>query len=217
MRDAATRTTGRTAKSMIMNFTNTTIGTHLPEHGGHFGGIIQLGDKRLVAIWAPKAQGETKGVWLPTYTDVPAARSTVDSVTNTLAMAEAGSDLAKWAIGLTIGGFTDWVLPARDVLELAYRHLKPTTEETGGYFRDGDNPSSLPPGYPYAIQPVLQTTVEAFQAGGAEAFEDSLYWSSTQGSSLNAWSQSVNDGVQGISNKSSEFAARAVRLIQLSA
>jgi len=201
-----------------MNLNNTpSIGTHLPEHGGHFGGVIRHGAALLAVIWAPKAEGETKGAWLPTYTDVPAARITFDSVTNTLAMAEAGSELAKWATGLTIGGFTDWVLPARDVLELAYRHLKPTTEETGGYFRDGDNPSSVPAGFPYAIQPVLQTTAEAFQAGNAEAFEDSLYWSSTQYSDVNAWYLNFCYGSQDYGGKSAELRARAVRLIQIDA
>jgi hypothetical protein len=201
-----------------MNLNNTpSIGTHLPEHGGHFGGVIRHGTALLAVIWAPKAEGETKGAWLPTYTDVPAARSTFDSVTNTLALAEAGSELAKWATGLTISGFTDWVLPARDVLELAYRHLKPTSEETDGYFRDGDNPSSVPAGFPYAIQPVLQTTVEAFEASNAEAFEDGPYWLSTQHSDDDAWYQYFNYGNQGSYNKSAELRARAVRLIQIDA
>jgi hypothetical protein len=187
------------------------IGTHIEADGGHFGGVVRVNDKLLGLIWAPKADGETTTAWLTTHTDAPGAQSFADSITNTRALAEAGSPLAAWVTGLRIGGHDDWVIPARDVLELAYRHLKPTDEETGCYFRDGDNPSSVPPGFPYA-DAHAQTSVEAFKAGGAEAFEAGAYWSSTQASDGNAWFQLFNDGAQ-YDDKSAELRARAVRLI----
>jgi hypothetical protein len=137
---------------------------------------------------------------------------------NTQAMAEAGSHLAQWALGLEINGHKDWCLPARDVLELGYRNLKPTARETGCYFRDGDNPSSLPPGYPYTEgTPVTQTAIELFQAGGTEAFDASWYWSSTVYSEASAWSQDFGTGSQNYYHQLNELRARAIRLIQLNA
>jgi hypothetical protein len=198
-----------------MNLSNLpAIGTHIEAEGGHFGGVVRIKDKLFGVIWAPKAEGETKAAWLTTYTDVPGAQSCGDSITNTLALAEAGSPLAAWVTGLRIGGHNDWVIPARDVLELAYRHLKPTDDETGGYFRDGDNPSSVPTGYPY-VDTHAQTTLDAFKAGSAEAFEPNGYWSSTQSSDSDAWCQLFNNGFQSYFGKSAELRARAVRLIHV--
>jgi hypothetical protein len=196
-----------------------TIGS--PFQGGFFGGVIRLGVEPtapLFAItWAPKAEGESTGAWAPTPTLVPGARSCFHSLFNTLAMAEAGSTLAKWALDLRINGHDDWCLPARDVLELAYRHLKPGTQETGCTFRDGDNASSVPAGYPYTEGSVVQTPVQAFQAGGAEAFDATWYWASTQYSESNAWHQGFGSGIQDYGGKKYEARARAVRLIQLTA
>ena len=189
------------------------IGT--PFEGGFYGGQIRSGDKTFAIAWAPKALGETKGAWLPSYKAVPGAASCFHCMDNTQAMAAAGSKLAKWALALSIAGHQDWCLPARDVLELAYRHLKPNAQENYATFRDGDNPSSIPPGYPYTEQLPAQTTVAALQAGGDEAFDETWYWSSTQYSDYGAWSQLFNYGNQSISDKKSQARARAVRLIQL--
>ncbi len=188
-----------------------------PLQGGFYGGLVCTAAGLLLAIvWAPKALGETSLAWHPERADVPGARSCCDSLANTLAMADAGRPLAASALRLSINGQDDWCLPARDVLELAYRHLKPTTEETGCYFRDGDNPSSVPAGYPYRSgEPIVQTSVPAFQAGGEEAFADEWYWASTQASAGSAWAQHVHPGSQDSTSKHFQARARAVRLIQL--
>ena len=192
------------------------IGEFIEAEGGYFGGTILAYGMRLGIIWAPKSEGETTAIWLPGYTGVSGAASCFNSVANTLAMAEAGSPLAAWATGLQINGHNDWVIPARDVLELGYRHLKPTTTETYCSFRDGDNPSSLPVGYPYTkATPTVQTSAEAFKSGGAEAFEACAYWASTQYSDDYAWCQYFLNGYQSNCVKSAELRARAVRLIQL--
>jgi hypothetical protein len=189
-----------------------------PFEGGFYGGQIRShGGRKLFAIaWAPKALGEaSEMIWLPSYKDVPNAASCFHSMDNTVAMAEAGSPLAQWARGLNINGHTDWCIPARDVLELAYRHLKPTDYENSASFRDGDNPSSVPAGYPYTEQDPQQTKAEAFRDGGPEAFETAWYWSSTQYSSGLAWGQGFSYGGQYYDSKKFEARARAVRLIQL--
>jgi hypothetical protein len=189
------------------------IGT--PFEGGFYGGKIRIGVAIFAIVWAPKAEGEITGKWLDAYTSIPGATSCFDSMANTKAMAEAGSSIAKQALAASIGGHTDWCIPARDVLEMGYRYLKPTTEENDVY-RYGDNPSSIPAGYPYTQTSPAQTTVEAFQDGNPEAFEEAWYFSSTQFSEGGAWSQDFVNGDQ-LDFKVYERRCRFVRLIQLSA
>lgn len=161
--------------------------------GGFYGGQIRIGIAIFAIVWAPKAHGELHGKWLDSYTSVPGACSYFDSMANTKAMADAGSELAKKVLALEIDGINDWCLPARD----------------------GDNPSSVPAGYPYTDTLPAQTTVAAFQDGGAECFVEELYWywSSTQYSDYDAWGQDFSRGHQGFRNKISNSRCRAVRLI----
>jgi hypothetical protein len=186
-----------------------------PYEGGFYAGQIAIDGHPFAIAVAPKAVGEVREVWLPSYDMVPGAASCFDSVANTIALAEAGSPLAKAVMALNIDDKTDWVIPARDVLEVMYRNLKPTAGENHSSFRDGDNPSSIPVGYPYTEEMPAQTGVPAFQKGGAEAFEAEWYWSSTQFSQGSAWAQTFSYGYQDTLGKSGSFRCRAVRLIQL--
>ncbi|SMG00363.1 hypothetical protein BSIN_3433 [Burkholderia singularis] len=129
-------------------------------------------------------------------------------------MAEAGFAIAERVLELRIGDFDDWFIPARDQLELACRGLKPTSEDNY-VWRNGDNPSSLPPGYPYTIHLPGQTEVELFREGGAEAFDDDWYWASTQYSAYGAWNQDFGDGRQGSASKDDKGRVRAFRSIKL--
>jgi hypothetical protein len=191
-----------------------TLGT--PFEGGFYGGKIRIGIAIFAIVWAPKAEGEITGKWLKNYTNVPGATSCFDSIANTKALAEAGSPIAQKALAATIGGHSDWCVPARDVLEMGYRYLKPTTQENYCSFRDGDNASSIPAGYPYTEASPVQTTAEAFQEGNAEAFEtDSYYWSSTQSSESYAFVQGFGYGYQDGYLKDDERRCRFVRLIPL--
>jgi hypothetical protein len=187
-----------------------------PFEGGFYGGKIRIGLAIFAIVWAPKAEGEITGQWLDSYTDVPGATSCFDSMTNTKAMAEAGSPIAKQALAATISGHSDWCIPARDVLEMGYHYLKPTTGKNYVY-RSGDNPSSIPAGYPYTETSPTQTTVEAFKDGNAEAFDEVWYASSTQFSEGHAWYQDFGNGYQDDYCKDYERRCRFVRLIQLSA
>lgn len=184
--------------------------------GGFYAGRFRIGADEFALIVAPKAEGETTGKWGEYGQDIPGARSCFDGRANTLAMAESGSDLASWALGLKINGFDDWYLPSRDELEILYRNLKPTATENYCSFRDGDNASSVPAGYPYTENSPTQTVAEAFHSGGTEAFEPKWHWASTQYSPYDAWHQYFGGGNQGTSPNSSELRARAVRKIRIS-
>ncbi len=201
--------------AIVMNLdVPTEAGT--PFGGGFYVGRFVVNGDVYASVVAPKETGEKdRAIWLPTYTEIVGADSLFDGFGNTRAMAEAGSEIAKWALGLNINGETDWYLPARDELELLYRHLKPTDDENYVY-RHGENPSSFPPGYPYTIHLPGQTPVELFRNGGAEALEAAWYWSSTQSSAGGAWGQDFDGGSQYGAYKSRTGRARAVRRIKIS-
>lgn len=190
----------------------TTIPTIGEQAGGgyYFGMTIELDGKRYLNYTAG-AEHELKGVWGKSGEDVPGARSYTDSRANTEAMAAAGSNVAQQCLGLAINGRNDWSIPARDVQELQYRNLKPTTDENYCSFRDGDNPSSVPVGYPYTEQSPAQTTVVAFQSGQPEAFSEAWYWSSSQRSAIIAYFMLFVDGIQDGGIKGYERRVRPVR------
>ena len=179
--------------------------------GGFFAGRIRLLTAVVGIIAAPRAQGDFDSIpWGEYGKDIAGARSYFDGLANTMAMAEAGSELAKTMLALEIGGVNGWYLPARDELELLYRAFKPTNE-TNWVFRHGDNPSSLPAGYPYTSDSPAMSALELFRESGTEAFKDTWYWSSTQCSSNGAWYQLFGDGGQIDGGKDASLRARAVR------
>jgi hypothetical protein len=126
----------------------------------------------------------------------------------------ASHPAANFCVNLSIGGFTDWYLPARYELDIAYENLKPTTTSNNTSW--GINPYSVPErtvnrtsGAP------AQTSVAAFQSGGAEAFVAANHWSSTESSSTNAWELSFANGFQGDGTKAGNERVRAFRKLAL--
>ena len=191
--------------------------TALPAIGEAYGGGFVTGitrdpvtGNRYLNITA-SAEHELTGTWGEYGAKIEGADSFTNSRANTEAMASAGSELAKQVLGLEIGGFTDWAIPARDVQELQYRHFKPTTEENWAGRRDGDNPHSEPVGLLYSEEDPKQTVHEAFQAGGTEAFRDTWYWSSSQRSALTAFFMYFADGFQSYGGKYLGLRVRPVR------
>ncbi len=180
--------------------------------GGFVTGITRdpVTGKRSLHITAGAAH-ELVGKWGEYGDKIEGADSFTDSLANTQAMAAAGSELAANVLALNIEGFADWAIPARDVQELQYRHFKPTTEENWENSRNGDNPHSEPVGQLYSTEDPLQTVHTAFQEGGAEAFRDTWYWSSSQRSASYAFTMLFDAGLQYHGGKGLELRVRPVR------
>ena len=194
-------------------------------------------------IVAPKSSGESSSKqYKNAETAAPSATGTLtEGLKATLAMVADGNSTvypaAHFCNDLSIGGYSDWYFPARDELELIYRNLKPytnnnytTTDRPTGATPDYKNLGSLgdtanthglnnnsdPQGVAYTTTVPAQTSVAAFQTGGAEAMAsgNELYWSSTEYSTTTAWFQKYDTGGpgnQGNPNKLNSFYVRAVR------
>lgn len=182
--------------------------------GGFFAGLVNINGQIKGIIVAAKATGEYKGKWAKSDDRIEGAACPVDGQQNTCDMIAAGSALGNWAQGLNIGGFTDWHIPSRDQLEIIYRAFKPTEDENWAY--SGVNISSVPPHNLYTADEPKQCSVEAFLAGGTEAFEAAWYWTSTQVRAASAWIQYFGNGRQSSGWKGISDRARAVRTINLS-
>lgn len=200
---------------------------------------------RFRNIVAPKASGENAGIALNNSNAAfPAGcQSLVNGWAATEAMRLAGTSTeypaAHWARSQVIGGFNDWHIPARDVLELSWRTLKPTTTanyttadrgttQTFDYKRDGaygdtanthgTNNNSAPTGAAYTSSVPGQTAASAFKTGGAEAYEfgSAYYWSSTEYSTSSAWRQAWFSSAPGYQDNSGKATADRVRLVRRS-
>lgn len=145
--------------------------------------------------------------------------SEIDGPANSTTMNSATYPAAQFCKGLTIGGFSDWYMPARNELEVCYYNLKPTTDSNNSAW--GINANAVPArasvyngSGPPAVSPA-QTTATIFQTGNAEYFSSVYYWSSSQtGYAPNgAWSVQFAQGTQQGSYKNGTQSVRAIRRI----
>jgi hypothetical protein len=125
------------------------------------------------------------------------------------------SGAVSFCDGLTIGGYTDWVLPSKNQLEILYYNLKPTTSSNDT--SSGINPNAVPArASNYTTSVPAQTSAIAFRSGNAEEI-GTYCWSSTEqdGNTANAWKQVFTNGQQFADKKSDPGTARAIRLIPI--
>src|SRR5262249_17696779 len=75
--------------------------------GGFFYGAIAVDRNPHAIIVAPRTLGYRQSRWNKTMKRVSAS-SCYDSFANTVAMADAGSEIAQWARTVEINGKKDW-------------------------------------------------------------------------------------------------------------
>jgi len=177
--------------------------------GGSFAGLISHtadGNPTHALIVAPRATGATGTgysgsnlQWKTTNTITAGADSSFDGAANTAAIIAAGiadHPAAQFCVNLSIGGKTDWYLPARWEHDIAYFHLKPTTDNNSTDW--GINDYSVPKRIVnYTTSDPAQTATTVFQSGQSEAFSTTFgHWSSTQESDARAWRIRFDTGAQ---------------------
>jgi hypothetical protein len=186
--------------------------------GGFFAGQIStaangVADYNLVV--GPVASAETTNIkWKTTNTSTSGTSSVIDGPANSAAMNDASHPAAQFCEGLTIGGFSDWYMPAKNELEICYFNLKPTTAANST--SAGINANAVPPrASPYTNSPSVpsQTLAADFKDTGAEDFAADDYWNSTEFNAGNAYNQIFSSGNQDTGGKTAPLRVRAVRRV----
>jgi hypothetical protein len=189
--------------------------------GGYYAGLISQtanGVATHALIVAPASSGYNNKNTLQlktSNTNTPGTNSDFNGAANSAAMNDASHPAAQYCEGLTIGGFSDWYLPAKYELDIAYQNLKPTTQSNSS--NAGSNPYSVPPrpGNRSASVPA-QTSVTLFQSGNSEAFSTNAHWSSTDDNGGTwGWYQAYSDGFIASFTKTSSYLVRAFRKIAI--
>lgn len=194
---------------------------------------------RFRIVVAPKATGENLSVIIKsTNTALPTACQTLsEGWVSTEAMRTSGNSsiypAAHWARNLSINGYTDWYIPARDELALCWRNLKPITNNN---YVGNDRPVSAynyaklgaindtsvgqgyiansAPSYPqYTATVPQQTASTIFRSGQSQAFNSVRYASSSDFNNTYIWVQNWEGSYPGRqwSYDKTASAVRAVR------
>jgi hypothetical protein len=194
--------------------------------GGYYAGQISTagnGIANYYLVVGPLSSAQSALAWKTTGTATSGTSSVIDGPSNTTTMNNSCHPAAHFTKGLTIGGYSDWYMPAKNELEIQYYNLKPTT--CGNSLNEiplttcysGVNANAVPArSSPYTSGSPAQTSAAAFVTStGAQAFASSFYWSSTEASSSGAWAQWFKNGGQYGSNtgKTNSYNVRAVRRV----
>ena len=186
--------------------------------GGYYAGQISTTGNGVAThflVVAPKSSGQSTKRWKTSNTSTSGTDSVIDGPTNSSNMNNSSHPAAEFCEGLSIGGYSDWYLPAKNELEVCYYNLKPTT--TSNNTSSGTNTNAVPSrGSNYTTGTPTQTSATDFKTGNSQAFDSGGYWSSTQSSSYAsyAYGQLFTTGNQTFFNKAGNTAyARAVRRV----
>jgi hypothetical protein len=187
--------------------------------GGFFAGQIStagngIADYNLVV--GPLSSAQNTSVQFKTSQTDDGTVSKINGPANSASMNDANHPAAQFCEGLTVGGFSDWYMPAYYELDVCYFNLKPTTyaNDTGS----GINPNAIPARASYytAGNPA-QTSATNFQSTGSEPFIATLYanayWNSTQYSPERAYLQTFLYGAVAFNVKTATAPVRAIRRV----
>lgn len=180
--------------------------------GGFYAGQIGVsGVATHNLVIGPVASAQNASKQFKTSNTGSDPTSVIDGPTNSSTMNDAAHPAAQFCEGLTIGGFSDWYLPALNELEICYYNLKPTTQNNTT--NKGINANAVPArASNYTTGNPTQTSAANFQSAGAEAFTDN-YWTSTQRNTSTAYFMRFNAGYQFYALKDYAYNARAVRRV----
>ncbi len=183
--------------------------------GGFYAGQISTTGNGVAThnlVIGPLSTAQSTSKWKTSDTFTSGTSSVIDGPTNSANMNDASHPAAQFCEGLTIGGFSDWYMPAKNELEVCYFNLKPST--TSNSTGSGINSNAVPArASNYTAGNPAQTSAAAFQTGGAEPFETELYWSSTEVSATSGANQYFSTGGQVSSSKDAGRRVRAVRRV----
>jgi hypothetical protein len=185
--------------------------------GGYYAGLISTAGNGIADFYlivGPVASAQNNSKQFKTSNTGSDPTSVIDGPTNSATMNSGTYPAAQFCEGLTIGGYSDWYMPAKNELEICYYSFRPTVNSNNT--SSGTNTNAVPsrPSN-YTSGDPAQTALSLFIEGGSEAFTSSgiRYCSSTQQSSTSAWLQQFSNGSQTSFDKDGSYIVRAVRRI----
>ena len=182
--------------------------------GGFYAGQIGVSGTathNLVIGPVASAQNSSKQ-WKTSNTTTAGTTSDINGPTNSTNMNNASHPAAQFCEGLTIGGFSDWYMPAKNELEVCYFNLKPTT--TSNSTSSGINANAVPArASNYTTGTPAQTSATDFTSTGAEDFAPLNYWCSTEDSATTGKFQYFSNGDQNANSKTDSYHVRAIRRV----
>jgi hypothetical protein len=183
--------------------------------GGYFAGQIGVsGVATHNLIVGPVASTQTQLQWKIVATSTTGTSSNINGPANSAAMNDISHPAAQFCEGLSVGGFSDWYMPAKNELEICYFNLKLSTSSNNTI--SGINPNAVPArASNYTSGNPAQTSAAIFRdPSGAERFQAAPYWSSTESTSTAAWKQNLDYGYQSnYSSKTGSYTIRAIRRV----
>ena len=210
----ATNAVGTSAASAASNSVTPILAIGDAFGGGFYAGQIGVGGVATHnLVVGPVASAQDLIIaYKTTNTTTAGTSSVIDGPTNSSNMNNANHPAAQFCEGLTIGGFSDWYMPAQNELEVCYYNLKPTTQVNNT--SSGTNTNAVPSrGSNYTSGTPAQTTATNFKDTGTEDFEANVYWSSTEFSASTAMRQFFTSGLQNYSLKTYTLRVRAIRRV----
>lgn len=188
--------------------------------GGYYAGLISTSGDGVAThriVVAPKSSGENSSKqWKTTASSTAGTSSVIDGPTNSANMNDASHPAAQFCEGLTIGGYSDWYLPATNELEVCYYNLKPTTDNNlTGYGANINAVPARPTNYTTTVPG--RTSATDFRSTGSQPFASGnlYYWTSSEAGSTAATLKDFQNGYQSGNNKTGSYYARAIRRVAI--
>lgn len=202
-----------------------------PFQGGYYAGAISVNADNVAThylVISPRSGGSdsTNKAYRSTSGTISGAVSRIEGPSNTSALIASAysSPAANFVRGLSIGGYTDWYIPALHELTIFYYNLKPTTGANDTF--SGANPYAVPArGSNYTSGNPARTSNTDYQSngsgtGGTQAMQmqsnfNAWFWTSTEYASNTNRNYRVfpGGGEEDVTDKTSQQVVRAFRKI----